>query len=108
MFLLTVYYILSESVQNGFCLSYKSPIFSYPAFSVQAAVKKYHLGLHLKFCLPDQRLYPLSPRFSGLGGGGKRRARADGGQQCPQMVPADVESPELCLGLQTLLSLQVR
>uniref|UniRef100_F1MMT7 Nuclear receptor interacting protein 2 n=1 Tax=Bos taurus TaxID=9913 RepID=F1MMT7_BOVIN len=54
------------------------------------------------------KMLPLSPRFSGPGWGGKRRAMADGGQQCPQMVPADVESPELCLGLQTLLSLQVR
>lgn len=27
---------------------------------------------------------------------------------CFQMIPADVESPEFCLGLQTLLSLKVR
>lgn len=29
-------------------------------------------------------------------------------QPCFPMVPADVDSPEFCLGLQTLLSLKVR
>lgn len=49
--------------------------------------------------------------------GGKEGARADRRaavtpryppEPCFQMVPADVESPEFCLGLQTLLSLKVR
>lgn len=50
------------------------------------------------------RYPPASRAWAGVGREGQELT----GQQRPQMVPADVESPELCLGLQTLLSLQVR
>eukprot|EP00069_Balaena_mysticetus_P010822 bmy_06795T0 len=44
--------------------------------------------------------------WPGVVGGAEKGQVLTGGQQHSQMVPADVDSPELCLGLQTLLSLK--
>lgn len=92
----------------------KSPLRQHPRVSALAALPPGRgegracqlLPAHTRYTPKDALIIP-KVLWPGVVGGAEK-GRVLTGQQHSQTVPADVESPELCLGLQTLLSLKVR